>query len=279
MRSTGEREHLRALVDIGLNLREARIYLNLLTRKEFTAPEIARLAKLPRTSVYEFLKKMVFLGLCKEKAGKIRSFEAIPPEIALSGLLANQKEEFQTILQERKEKIDKLIQSLSSLFETGRDEKDPLDYIEILRDTKQIASKFFSLERKAEREIIGFTKPPYVVAPQDNEEELVHLNRGVSFRIIYELDGTVDEMKRAVGLGPERGEQARIIKSLPSKLVVFDGKISLLPMKDPIAGKHSFTVLSIEHEGIASMLKEAFESFWSRAVPFEEYIKNPSVID
>lgn len=278
MREINEHKYLNALVDIGLNLREARIYLSLLTRHEFSVTEIAKSAKLSRPAAYELLNKMVTLGICKEKPGKVKRFTAISPGIALPNLIENEAEELKTILDDRQNKIGDLIPVLEDLFRQSRGQEDPLDYFEVLRDKKQIALGFLELERQVREEMQAFVKPPYSLAFEDNVEEFEVLKRGVKVRGIYEYNGKHEEMVKLIEPTYIKGEDARVIRSLPTKLAIFDSRITLLALNDPVEGKASITTLRVVHKDFSILLKEAFESFWAKAIPFAEFKENPSLL-
>jgi HTH-type transcriptional regulator, sugar sensing transcriptional regulator len=288
MKKFDEKESLKALTDIGLNLREARIYLNLLTRNDFTATEIAKFAKTSRYVAYELLNKMIRLGICKEKPGKVKRFQAVSPNIALPHLVeyqaeefGRQAEEFQRDLQNKQNLIMSLNPILEDLYERGRGEDDPLNYFEVLRDRKQVMARFLGLMENTQREIVNFTKPPYIISsPLEENAEIEALKRGISERAIYECAGGLDESLVAeIESMIKYGEKAKVIKSLPLKLNIFDDRISFIAMRDPITGKQSTTTLVVEHKDFALVLGEVFERYWEKAIPFEEYKKQPSLID
>jgi sugar-specific transcriptional regulator TrmB len=274
-----EHKYLDSLVDIGLNLREARIYLSLLTRHDFSVTEVARAARLSRPAAYELLNKMVMLGICKEKPGKIKRFLAVSPGEALPRLIEYQAEENKAILEGRQNKITELAPALGNIFEQSRGQEDPLDYFEVLRDKKQIALRFNELQRRVQREMQAFTKPPYVTPLDENPIEYDVLKRGVSVRGIYEYEGDFEYFKNSIGPYSLAGEKARVAKSLPTKMAIFDNKTSFFALKDPITGKVSITTLSIVHEDFSMLLREAFEAYWAKAIPFEEFLSNPTIID
>ena len=278
MREINEHKYLDALVDIGLNLREARIYLSLLTRHEFSVTEIARSAKLSRPAAYELLNKMVMLGICKEKPGKVKRFTAISPAIALQHFIENEAEELKTILENRQSKIGDLIPVLEDLFRQSRGQDDPLDYFEVLRDKKQIILRFLALQNQAQTDIKSFTKPPYALSLGENVDEFEVLKRGVNIQGIYEYDGNYEQAIRLIEPVYEAGEDARVIRSLPTKLAIFDSRVSLLALNDPLAGKASITTLCIVHKDFSMLLKEAFESFWAKAIPFADFKKDSTLI-
>jgi HTH-type transcriptional regulator, sugar sensing transcriptional regulator len=278
MREPDENEYLNALIDIGLNLREARIYLSLLTRNNFTATEIAESAELSRPAAYELLNKMMQLGICKEKPGKVKRFQAIPPGTALPRLIEHQAEQFNRELKQKQSLLASLRPVLENLYEQSRGQVDPLDYFEALRDKRQIISRFLELQRQAKTEVLNFTKPPFALSMEDNIEEEDSIRRGVAVRVIYQYEeitpGNLEYIERISKIG----EQARIIRYLPLKLAVFDSQVSLLAINDPITGKVSLTTLYINHKDFALLLKEAFESYWAKAIPFQKFKKDRSLL-
>ncbi len=65
-----------------------------------------------------------------------------------------------------------MIVVLTPAFAEGQKERDPLDYIEVLRDRSAINERFGELQDGIEREILVFTKPPYATPAQENTEGL-----------------------------------------------------------------------------------------------------------
>jgi hypothetical protein len=70
------------------------------------------------------------------------------------------------------------------------------------------------------------------------------------------------------------GEECRVIKELPMKLVIIDEKITMLALNDPVSMKPSITTMIIDHPSFALAQKEVFESYWSKSVPLKSFIKS-----
>jgi HTH-type transcriptional regulator, sugar sensing transcriptional regulator len=274
-----EREKLEALIRIGLNASEAKIYLGLLTRHDFSATEIAKYAKLSRPAAYDVLDKMIRLGICKEKPGKVKKFMAISPIVALPRFIEHQSEEQRQIQESRERKISDLAPILEAAFQLGRGQDDPLDYFELLRDKKQIINRIINLQKDAERELLTLVKPPYVLTHTENPDQFNLLKRGVVERSIYEFTGDHNKMVEWIKPTYEAGEEARICKTLPMKMQIYDCKTSLFALNDPLSGKASFTTLCIVHRDFSLMLRRAFESLWAESIPYEDLANNPTLID
>src|SRR6202022_3339450 len=57
----------------------------------------------------------------------------------------------------------KVVQALVPLWSRGREETDPLDYVEIIRDQGVLVSRFEELQLSAGREILSIAKSPFVI--------------------------------------------------------------------------------------------------------------------
>jgi HTH-type transcriptional regulator, sugar sensing transcriptional regulator len=279
MARDNDKEYLDSLVGLGLSMREAKLYLGLLTRHDFSANEIAKLTKLSRPATYDLLNKMVRLGICQEKPGKIKRFQAVAPGIALSRLVDYKTAELKTVVDEGKNKIEQLAPMLDSKFTQSRSQNDPFDYFEILRDRKQIQERFLKLQENVQEEWLSFVKPPFSMNPSANTDNRIGtVVRGVKMRTIVEYNGNYEETVNYYGkLLP--GEEKKIVKQLPSKMMIFDRKITLLALSDPITGKGSIVTLYVDHRDYARMMIEVFESVWAKAFTAAQLKEDRSLIE
>jgi HTH-type transcriptional regulator, sugar sensing transcriptional regulator len=253
------------LVELGLTGYEASAYLALTTRGRATGAEVARLASLPRQRIYDVLDGLVTRGLASVEPGRPARYQAVAPEEAVGSLLAAQRAELERLEREAAQAVARL----TPAFRAGREENDPLDYIEVLREPAAIGKRFSELEASVEREILVFTKPPYAIEPADNVAGLELLARGVEARSVYERSLYADDAQvAAVRHFVERGEQARVVDELPLKLVLIDERIALFTMEDPVAGTRGLTIMIVEHPAFARLLKLAFERVWETGEEF-----------
>jgi hypothetical protein len=126
--------------------------------------------------------------------------------------------------------------------------------------------------QEAEHEILVFTKPPYSGPPQKIEEQIQQesqiLKKGVRGRSIYEIPKTKEEAQwwfEAIDAAVKHGEEARVIKELPMKMAIFDSRIVIYTLEDPVSKQISLTTQIVEHRSLAKGLKVLFETFWERA--------------
>jgi sugar-specific transcriptional regulator TrmB len=258
------------LMSLGLARYEARVYLALIRRGSYTAAEVAREADVPRQRVYDVLDTLVRRQLATARPGRVATYSAVTPELALARLMAVQRESV-----DRLERVSQgLAGALQPLWTQGQDHTDPLDYIEILRDPRTISERFADIQRQARRELLTFCKPPFV-APAENTEGIAAVRRlhraGGTVRAIYLDDALTDpETAEHVRRFAAAGEEARFARELPLKLVIADASLVLCDMPDPVAGAGSTTTLFIEHPALAGCLRLAFHSVWTDAAPSAE---------
>ena len=251
---------------LGLTSYEAKAYLALIRRGSATAPQVARIAEVPRQRIYDVLASLVEKGLASSRHGKVVEYVATPPTQAIDGLIAGHRE----LLAELEEAGTEMAEKLAPAFSEGQGQTDPLDYIEILRDRRAINERFNELQAGVEQEILVFTKPPYATPPQENvtglEVSREHDARSVYELSIFEDDETAEGVRRFI----EAGEDARFCPELPLKLVIIDERIVMFGMEDPVAESEGATILVVEHPTLARVLKIAFDAVWSDGLTFEQ---------
>jgi hypothetical protein len=159
---------------------------------------------------------------------------------------------------------------MAAAYEAGSRHTDPLDYIEVVRESQLTARRWDQLQQQAEREILVFAKPPYVTPAQANTVGL-EVSRSHTTRCVYELEALTDPaFLDGIRRFAEAGEEQRFVAGLPLKLAIVDERMVLFAMSDPAAGQARLTSVVVEHPALAQVLKLAFERVWSSARTFEE---------
>ncbi len=270
---------IKRLRELGLTDHESRSYLSLLKKDVLTVSEISRLAGIPRANTYEALEKLLDKGLCISKPGKVKKYSAAGPSSLKEKVLPefdNKAEiEMQTLLTKRKaihENVGILVKELTPLYKNSRNENTPLDYIEIMKNPHQIHKRFIALVDNAKEEILAFVRPPYSGArkklEEQNEQQTTLLRGGLVVKGIYEIPRDKEEMEwryKIVDRMSKRGEESRVAKSLPMKMFVFDEKIAMYALEDPISGETFLTMQVVEHRALAKSLKMLFYHIWEQA--------------
>ncbi len=256
------------LTALGLSRYEAAAYVGLLGRQSFSAPQLAIRTGIPRQRIYDVLQSLAAKGLAHERVGARRTFVAIPPEQALPALLDERRAAAERELAEGQALTATLIAATQPLYTAGSDEDNPLDYIDVLLDPRQIGARALTLAQEAEHEILVCFKRPLVSAFAENIAEVRDpLSRGVRYRALYELSAREDaEMQPLLNAFREFGQEMRFVPALPIKMNLFDARAALLSLQDPLTGRPSITALCLTHPSLALTLKKAFEAFWAEGV-------------
>src|SRR4030066_1317080 len=83
-------ELISKLEQFGLSKREAEVYIALLQKKEFTAPELAKITTVTRTKIYEILQNLIRKGMCNENnKNRQKLYRAVKPNIFLQNVISN----------------------------------------------------------------------------------------------------------------------------------------------------------------------------------------------
>jgi sugar-specific transcriptional regulator TrmB len=254
------------LTKLGLTTYEARAYAALIRRESFTAAQVARQADLPRQRIYDVLGSLVHKGLASGRPGATVKYAAVAPELAIERLMSLQRERMSELERDAAAVLD----TLGPEFEAGRAHTDPLEYIEVLRDTSAINRRFSELQAQVKNEILVFTKPPFARPPQENVEG-IEVSRTHRARSVYEFAALDDPaMAAAIGQFIEAGTEARFVERLPLKLVIIDESIVMFGMDDPVASSDAVTIVVVEHPALAVTLKLAFEATWERGLTLDQ---------
>ncbi len=280
------------LQQIGLTKREAEVYIALLQRKEFTAPELTKMTTITRTKIYEILQNLVHKGIVTESSRNgNKMYRSIDPQIALKNIITNYEEsvEQKKIEFEEKQKFDiemkkkaagLLEKELVSLHKDSADNLEPFDYIEMLTDIRQIGERWVTIQQNTKQELLVFTKPPYTTpALEDNieQEKEVFRKQNIIVKGLYEYGGLTQEelesLVKSVEIYQEIGEEARLIEKLPMKLVISDEALVMFALNDRISLKPNITSMYVDHPGYAAALKKMFESYWADGINVETFKK------
>ena len=254
------------LTRLGLTSYEAKAYLTLIRRDSFTAAQVARQSGLPRQRIYDVLGSLVQKGLAVARPGNVVKYAATAPELAIDLLLTAHRDELSRMERDARG----MVSDLTPAYEAGQAHTDPLEYIEVLRDRRAINERFAELQAAVKKEILVFTKPPYATPPQENVEGLEVIQTHEA-RSLYEFSVFDDQaVMRGVQRFVESGEEARFVPELPLKLVIIDETIVMFGMEDPVAGSSDLTIVVVEHQSLAKVLKTAFNAIWETGLTFEQ---------
>lgn len=256
------------LVLAGLTENEAKIYL-LLLKNRLTATKIAQSIKVNRSNIYGIITGLLEKGFVRELNGKVRTFVANNPKIAFNSN--------KTFLQMRIKLMDKLAEDLYPYFESEKKNSNK-ELIKILHSNSSIMNTLEKLESEAEKEVLAFSKPPYIMSVDNldnlNVVQKASAKKGVKYKAVHQIESdNLDNFVKRMKYFASMGEEVRVAKQLPMKLFIFDQKIAVFTLENNISNISHFTFTSFEHTDVAKTFTQIFNQYWDNAVPLNKFIK------
>ena len=276
--------HLRSFMEIGLTEREAKVYMTLLSGKMFTVLELQESVNIPRTKIYEVLNKLVSRNICIEKKlGRNKLYEAVEPKVAMERILDSYKKD----LERKEELITQVSEVFTPIFQNSKSIVNPLEFIDVMKEKGQIHKRYTACVKSTKREMLTLNKGPYACDTSDRlseqeDEEFKLLKRGGACKDIYEMDELkqVDWLLSSVKKSLKLGQQARIVKKLPIKMLVFDHEKVMFALEQPVPESSELTMIYIEHKQLAEACSILFYHLWDQGIDIGDIEKNSlSTID
>jgi DNA-binding CsgD family transcriptional regulator len=178
------------------------------------------------------------------------SWSAMPPDIAVEML--SRAREFEL---HRARRVAGPLMDMYRVWPAPQD-----DRLEMVVGAEAIQARGERIVASARWELCGFDKPPYVA--KDLNRELAALRRGVAVRAVYEreaLTGRLADIDRLVAAG----EQARVLPSVPFKLLVADQRWGLVPVH---RGDETGRAVLVRSSPLLDALQAMFDVYWLRAL-------------
>ena len=271
-------KYLPAFMEIGLTEREAKVYMTLLNGKMFTVLELQEAVNIPRTKIYEVLNKLVSRNICIEKKlGRNKLYEAVEPKIALERVVESYKKD----LERKEELISQVSEVFTPIFQNSKSIINPLEFIDIMKEKSQIHKRYTACVKSTKSEMLTFNKGPYACDTSDRldeqeDEEFKLLKRGGACKDIYELSELkeVDWLLSSVKKSLKLGQQARVVKKLPIKMLVFDQEKVMFALEQPVPEVNELTMIYIEHKQLAEACSILFYHLWDKGIDISDIAKD-----
>lgn len=247
---------------IGLTAEQEEAYFMLLRHPSLTVDEFAASrSSWSRSKASRVLKVLVDKGLVTAYAGQPRRFAPIPPDMSVEGWARRLTDQARDMRQS--------IGSLMEDFWQARDNPQVREFVEVLPDDnpESVRRRVRQLYDAARVAVRAFDRPPYMQPTYVlNRGEIESLSRGVRHQVIYD-QVEVDNPARWPDLeaGIAEGEEARVHRSLPVKLILFDDWGGTISLVTP-SGRYGGTVV-IHQSQLLEALSALFVAYWERAVP------------
>lgn len=236
------------LLAIGLNDKEAKIYLAALELGQSTVQNIALKAGINRATTYFVIDGLMQRGLVSSfQKGKKQYFIAADPERLLE-ILEQEREK----IEKKRENLQKILPQLQSL--NNKQQGRPV--VKYYEGKEGLTSMNEELLKNAKGDIIMAYSVDYLGNLfSDNERQKMRkkrLERGIKTKVLYtwsngELESTKDGSRRKISMEKF---------PLTCDIAVYDNVVRIASLKDRVVG------VVIEDDEIAQSFRSIFELAW-----------------
>lgn len=241
---------------LGLRPEELTVYETLVDSYQLGVPELCGATELAEQVVCTALASLTELGFVHQVNGL---HTAVAPDVALAMYLLRREDEL------RRDRL--LAGALQVRYERAAGVRAPADLVEVVHGAESISRRVDQVMRTARHEVRFVDKPPYATAPTSLhpvEEEL--LNRGVRFRGIYERQALeMHDLRADLEMGLSLGEEARVVAVAPTKMILADSHLGLIPLHSTETTLDSAVI--VHRSALLDSLGALFARLWEDAVP------------
>ena len=246
-------EAIDLLEQLGLTEYEAKTLATLFKLKETEAPEISRLAQVPKTRVYDVLERLTKKGLVIEIYGRPKRYRVIEPASVFEELVKQKRMEVKKL----EEKTAELKQFFGSAKPTEEEAGEKVMKVKDKNDFLRILAQEIDT---AKNEVIAMTK---LDENQSILREALHnaLQRKVNVRLVSKVPKSLaDEARKYLSKGAslkdcDHGMNAYII----------DGKKLVLALSDFSKEKpeYHFTIWN-NNKPMVNAIQKYFDHCWQQ---------------
>ncbi|TDD27485.1 transcriptional regulator TrmB [Kribbella turkmenica] len=252
---TERADHLRVL---GLSDDEIKVYQHLLRTGPSSVTELDEAVPDRAASIDATLGGLVQAGLARRSGSDHSRYLPVPPDAGLEAMTLRRESELKQARIEVLNAYDEFRRTVHNESTTH--------LIEVVTGNA-IVERIRQIKGGAQREILAIDSPPYYIGGP-NQEEIDHLKRGVSYRVVYSPESVEVPGYLTENILPcvEAGEQARVLPDVPAKLTIIDGSIAFVSMsvRDTDVNR---SLLIIRPSSLLTALIGMFELCWRNALP------------
>ncbi|WP_199550686.1 helix-turn-helix domain-containing protein [Streptomyces sp. N35] len=257
----------RALRSLGLDDTAARLYLALLDVAPAPLGEVGRAAELDGGELTRAYDGLVDAGLASAAAQGADVVAPVPPGAGL-----------EILARHRAAEVEESRIAVGGAFESFRRQRLAAyndDLVEVVTGDA-IGPRIRQAWASARTQIRQFESPPYFPLQGATDDALATLARGVTQRVVYSRASLEHPGHLTDVIEPcvKAGEQARVLPSVPVKLVIIDEAYALVSLSIKEADVHN-TMLVVQPCGLLSALMALFEQSWHNALPFHGRTTRP----
>lgn len=243
---------------IGLDEGQESAYRALVALGAAEIPDLAHRLTLPEQQTERTLRHLERHGLAAQSSARPGRWVAAPPGVALGALLTQQRHEL--------EQAELAAALLAQEYRAEAAEPAVYDLVEVVTGASAVAHRFHQLQLGAVEEVCALVNGrPQVVTGTENEAEERAAVRGVAYRVVIEREVlTLPRGIREASTALARGEHIRVTGQVPTKLVIADRTLAMVPLT---ARGAEPAALVVHASGLLESLMGLFEAVWRESLP------------
>ena len=244
---------------VGLDGASEEVYRLLVSLGSASSEELAERLCLRGEQVAATLAVLEDLGLVALSPIEPGRHVAAPPAVALGALLSQRKHELA--------QAERAVDALAREHRRNAVGLSVHDLVEVVTGAAAVRHRFEQLQLGAEHEVLALvTSAPVAVGGQDSDAERTAVARGVSYRVVIErasldVPGSTLDVLTAL----QRDEEVRITNRVPTKLIVADRALAMLPLRQ-LSAPGEPSALLVRAGGLLEALLGLFETVWNSAL-------------
>ncbi|MFE7241874.1 LuxR family transcriptional regulator [Streptomyces sp. NPDC057580] len=256
-----------ALRLLGIDPEAGRVYMALLELAPAPLSAIGAAATLDDAELAAAYGELVDAGLA---SAAVEAGDVVAPVPPAAGL--------EILGRHRAAELDESRITVGGAFESFRRQRLAAyndDLVEVVTG-EAIGPRMRQAWASAREQIRQFDSPPYFPLAGATDDALATLARGVTQRVVYSRESLEHPGQLEAVIEPciEAGEQARVLPSVPVKLVIIDEAYALVSLSIKEADVHN-SMLVVQPCGLLSALVALFEQAWQNALPFHGRTARP----
>lgn len=257
----GEERKALVLEAIGLDDEHTSLYRLILQAPSASVDELAASAGKSPAEVRSIVAELERLGLLARQASAPDRVVASPPALALRPMLLDRER--------RLTQAHEALMQLSEIYRSGAAQRAAPDVVDVVLGADAVRQRFAQLQASATQQVRVFMLSDVAFLDADeNDAEDDALGQGVAYRVIVEKavlewPGFIDAAREAAPYG----EEIRVLPTLPTRLIISDDDMALLPMRSRGEGRSSGALL-VHPSGLLDLVIAIFEEFWTTSTEF-----------
>ena len=264
---------------LGFSDYEAKVFLVLYQGYKMSAAEIAKEAKIPRTSVYDILKSFTKKGLCNEVHTPSKQiYEVIDSRVIEDKIKIEIEQEYK----KRLISLQDCFNSIKPHYKT----KQPKEYkadVELVKGYNRFRDqKFVELVKNSKKAILIMNRFKGKLHVELDDASKKFFKRGGKVKSIYEKSGdfkikinnkwqnvTREGLLKICETFTSYGEEVKLLAEVPQIMAVFDEDTVFFSLYDENIPAREMSDIIIKNRRFAKFITNLFNMYWDKADTLE----------